>query len=100
MLEDDACRASDFGNVPFTFAGYGMLFGGNIDQRSYHPVSIVAIRFICDDNGAICTNTKVRNEVAILRRDETPGYYKRFRKSREQLCSVPVGRKFANRAEE
>ena len=81
-------------------SGYGMLFGGNIDQRSDHPVSIVAIRFICYVNGAFCINPKVCNEISILRGNETPGYYKRFRKSREQLYSVSVGRKVANRAEE
>lgn len=49
---------------------YGMLFSGNICQRSDHPVSIIAIRFVCDVNSATCINTKICNEICILRSNE------------------------------
>lgn len=51
-------------------SGYGMLFSGNICQRSDHPVSIIAIRFVCDVNSATCINTKICNEICILRSNE------------------------------
>ena len=84
-------RACAF-HCPEQRSGYGMLFSGNICQRSDHPVSIIAIRFVCDVNSATCINTNICNEICILRSNEASSQHERFRKPREQLNCVPVAR--------